>query len=82
MQKTADLRVLGFDLFREKIDVLVFGKVIKNVVKNAADIILRIVHHLFGLLVPQDWHGNAGAVIRIGRLIGFAQEMEAVDGIG
>ena len=54
----------------------------KDVVKHAADIILRIVHHFFGLFVPQNRHGNPGAVIRIGRFIGFAQEMEAVDRIG
>ena len=74
--------MLGSDLFREEIDVLVFGKVIKDVVKHAADIVLRIVHDLFRLLVPQDRHGNAGAVIRIGRFVGFAQEMEAIDRIG
>ena len=74
--------MLGFDFLREKIDVPVFGKVIKDVVEHAADIVLRIVHDLFGLLVPQDRHGNAGAVIRIGRFIGFAQEMEPVDRIG
>ncbi|KAF5406525.1 MAG: hypothetical protein Udaeo2_34190 [Candidatus Udaeobacter sp.] len=82
MQKTAEFRVLGFDLFREIIDVLVFGKVIKDVVKHAADIVLGIVHDLFCLLVPQHRYGNAGVVIGIGRFIGFAQEMEAVDGIG
>lgn len=82
VQKTAEVRVLGFDFFREKIDVLVFGKVIKDVVKHSADIVLRIVHYLFGLLVPQDRHSDAGAIIRIGRLIGFTQEMEAVDRIG
>ncbi len=74
--------MLGFDLFREIIDVLVFGKVIKDVVKHAADVVLRIVDDLFRLFVPKHRDGNAFVVIGIGRFIGFAQEMEAVDGIG
>ncbi len=44
--------MLGFDFFREIIDVLVFGKVIEDVVEHAADIVLRNCSPSFWFACP------------------------------
>ena len=74
--------MLGFDLFRKKIEISIPGKIIKHVVEHAADVVLAIVDDLFRFLVPK--HGNSDALIKIGIgcLVGFAQKSEAVDWIG
>ena len=50
VQKTRELRMLGFDIFREKIDVLISGEIIKHIVEHAADVVLAVIEDLFGSL--------------------------------
>ena len=64
--------MLGFDFFREKIDIFVLRELIKGAVEHGADIILAIINDLFRLFVPKHRHGHARFEIRIGRRVGFA----------
>ena len=74
--------MLGFDILWEKIDVLIFGELIKCIVEHATNVVLAIIHDPFRFLVPKNRHSNALAVIWIGCLVGLAQELKAIDWIG
>src|SRR5258707_12113599 len=40
VQKTRELRVLGFDAFWKKIEIFIPGKIVKHIVEHAADVVL------------------------------------------
>src|SRR5215470_4498444 len=81
VDKIGELRMLGLNFFRKKIDGFISGKVIKHIVEHAADIILTIVHDPLCFLVPEDWHRYAGRIMRVGGCVSFAQKLKAVDWI-
>ena len=82
VKKIAELRVLGFDVFREKIDLFVFREVVEDVVEHGANIVFAIVHDLFCLFVPKHRDGDSAIEAGIGRGVSFAQIVEAIDRIG
>ena len=71
-------RVPGFDLFWEKVDSFVSGKLVKHIVEHAADVVLGVVHDSPRLPVPQDGDGEAAAKVRGRDAVRFAQKFEAV----
>ena len=72
VQKGRELRVLGFDVFWKKIQILILSKVIKHVVEHATDVVLAIVDDPLRFLVPEDRHGHALIEMRIGCFVSFA----------
>ena len=74
--------MLPFDVFWEKIDVPIFGELIKYVVEHATNVVLAIVHDPFRFLVPKHRHGDPLTVIWVGCFVGLAQELKAIDWIG
>src|ERR1044071_6166745 len=81
VNEIGELRVVGLDLFREKVDRLVLGEVVKPVVEHPANVVLAIVDNPLCFCVPEDGHSYASLIIRVGRRVGLAQELEAVDWI-
>jgi len=82
VEKIIELGVLGFEIFREKIDVLVRREFVKDEIEHRANVVLAIVHDLFRFLVPKHGNGDAIVEIWIGRAISFAQITKAIDRIG
>ena len=82
VKKIAELGVLGFDLFREKIDIFVFRELVERAVKHGTNVVLTIVHDLFRFLVPKHRDGNSAVEPGIRCRVSFAQIMEAIDRIG
>lgn len=82
VQKIGELRVLGFDGFWEKIDVLILGELIKYIIEHATDVVFAIINDPFSFLVPKHRHGDALIVIWVGCLVSFTKKLKAVDRIG
>ena len=82
VQKTGELRVIGFDLFRKKIQISVSGKVVEHVVEHATDVVLAIIDDPVRFLVPEDRHRDALIIIWVGCAVSLTQELEAVDRVG
>src|SRR5438552_14023748 len=82
VNEIGELRMLGLDFLREKIQLFSLGEIVKRAVKHPTDVILTVVHNPFCLPVPENGNGHALVVLWIGRSIGFAQKLEAVDRVG
>ena len=63
------LPMFGFDIFREKIDILVGCELVEHGVEHRADVVLAIVHDLFRFFVPKHRHRHAFLEVRIGGLV-------------
>src|SRR5436190_23649117 len=75
VEEIGELRVLGLDLFREKVDGFISRRVVKHLVEHAADVVLAIVYDTFRFCVPQHRysraHGNWDrSLCRLGSKIG------------
>src|SRR5205814_9777991 len=79
VDKIGELRVVGLDFFWEKIDGFISCKVVKHVVEHAADVVLTIVYNPLCFCVPQHRYSYALVVIGMGRCVGLAQKLDAVD---
>ena len=74
--------MVGLDLFWEKIDGFILGKVGKHVVEHPADVVLAIIHDPLCFDVPEDWHSDALVIFGIGSSVRCTQELKAIDRIG
>src|SRR5439155_5043765 len=66
VQKTRELRVLGVDFFRKKIQIFVSGKVVEHIVEHATDVVLAIIDDPARFLVPDNRHRDTLIIIRVG----------------
>src|ERR1051326_6790364 len=82
MQKTGELCVLGFDVFRKKSQSFVFREIIETIIEHSADVVLAIVEDAVCLFVPEHGDGHAQIEIRISCFVSFTQELKAADGVG
>src|SRR5215831_448200 len=59
VKEIGELRVLGLDLVREKIQVFVPREVVKHGVEHRTDVVLAVIDDSFRYLVPEHGHRDA-----------------------
>ena len=74
-------RIDFLDEIRRSEVVIVRREIRELAVEHSQQVVVRVADDPFCFRVPKHWHRHAAAIIRIGRVIGFAEELKSVDRI-